>query len=238
VTGSFVSDATRQRVRDLATPVARGLGRLGLSPNALTLIGFIGTCVAAFAAASQQWLVAGVLVLAFGIFDLFDGTLARATGTTSRFGAFLDSTFDRAGEAIVYVGIAAGCLAAGFDLGAVLAASAMAAAFMVSYTRAKAEGLGFSPGTGMASIGFAPREVRLAVLTLALIAAGAMIEGGALVIDCSVIVPPDSLMDCFSDGLPTMAARVLALGLGAITVLATLTTIQRTLDVRAQSREG
>lgn len=235
--GSFVSAATRQRVRDLATPVARGLGRLGLSPNALTLIGFLGTCVAAFAAASQQWLVAGVLVLAFGIFDLFDGTLARATGATSRFGAFLDSTFDRAGEAIVYVGIAAGCVAAGFDLGAILAASAMAAAFLVSYTRAKAEGLGFSPGTGMANVGLAPREVRLAILALGLIVAGALIQDGRLVVDCSII-PQDLLMDCLGDGFPLTSARVLALGLGAITLLATLTTIQRILHVRAQSREG
>jgi CDP-diacylglycerol--glycerol-3-phosphate 3-phosphatidyltransferase len=158
VTGSFVSSATRQRVRDLATPIATALGRLGLTPNALTVIGFLGTCVAAFAAANQWWLAAGVLVLAFGIFDLFDGTLARATGRATKFGAFLDSTFDRAGEAIVYIGIAAGCLAAGFDLGAVLAASAMAAAFLVSYTRAKAESLGFTSGTGMANVGLAPRS--------------------------------------------------------------------------------
>src|SRR4029079_18611839 len=95
VTRSLVSPATRQRVRDLATPVAIGLGRLGLTPNALTIIGFVGTCVAALAAANQWWLAAGVLVLVFGIFDLFDGTLARATGQASKLGAFFDSTFDR-----------------------------------------------------------------------------------------------------------------------------------------------
>ena len=144
--GSLVSPATRQRVRDLATPIARGLGRLGLTPNALTLIGFLGTCVAALAAASQAWFVAGILVLAFGIFDLFDGTLARATGRATKFGAFLDSTFDRAGEAIVYVGIAAGCFVGGLRRGRDPRGAAMAAAFMVSYTRAKAESLGFSSG--------------------------------------------------------------------------------------------
>ena len=134
MTGSLVSPATRDRVRGLATPIATALGRLGLTPNALTLIGFLGTCVAAFAAANQWWLAAGVLVLAFGIFDLFDGTLARATGQATKLGAFLDSTFDRAGEGIMYVGIAAGCIAAGFALGAILATTAMTAAFMVSYT--------------------------------------------------------------------------------------------------------
>lgn len=210
--GSLVSPATRDRVRGFATPVATALGRLGLTPNALTLIGFVGTCAAAYAGAQQWWLAAGILVLAFGIFDLFDGTLARATGRVSRFGAFLDSTFDRAGEAIVYIGIAAGCIAAGFQLGAVLAASAMAAAFMVSYTRAKSESLGFTSGTGMAAIGLAPREVRLALLTIGLIVAGAIESGGD---------------------------TALALTLSLITILATITSIQRILHVRAQAaREG
>ena len=84
MSGSLVSPGTRQRVRDLATPVAKALGRLGLTPNALTLIGFIGTCLAALAAAFQLWLLAGLLVLAFGIFDLFDGALARATGRATK----------------------------------------------------------------------------------------------------------------------------------------------------------
>jgi len=236
VTGSIVSPGTRQRVRDLATPIATALGRLGLTPNALTLIGFLGTCVAAFAAASQWWLAAGVLVLVFGIFDLFDGTLARATGQTSRLGAFLDSTFDRAGEAIVYIGIAAGSLVAGFPLGAVLAASAMAAAFMVSYTRAKAESLGFSTGTGMASVGLAPREVRLAILSIGLIWTDLWLP----------LVPPAPCTET-GPGLRVCAdifyahpfgSNVLAVTLASITVLATVTTIQRILHVRAQSREG
>ena len=221
----------------MATPIATALGQLGLTPNALTVIGFVGTCVAAWAAASQLWLLAGVLVLVFGIFDLFDGTLARATGRTTKLGAFLDSTFDRAGEAIVYVGIAAGCLAANYDLGAILAASAMAAAFMVSYTRAKAESLGFALGTGMANVGLAPREVRIVILAVGLLIAGALSQNGALVVDCSAI-PADSLADCWGHGEPVIAAQTLALALGAITVLATITTIQRILHVRSQAKEG
>lgn len=214
MTGSLVSPATRQRVRDLATPIATALGRLGLTPNALTLIGFIGTCVAAFAAGFQQWLVAGVLVLVFGIFDLFDGTLARATGRATKLGAFLDSTFDRAGEGIVYIGIAAGCLAAGFDAGVVLAATAMTASFMVSYTRAKAESLGFAPGSGLMNVGVAPREVRVVILALGLFLAGLTASG----------------VDSAGGGL--------AAALGLITILATITTIQRTVDVRAHAKEG
>lgn len=236
MTGSFVSPGTRQRVRDLATPIARGLGRLGLTPNALTMIGFIGTCVAAFAAASQWWLAGGVLVLVFGIFDLFDGTLARATGRATRLGAFLDSTFDRAGEAIVYVGIAVGSLAAGFSLGAILASSAMASAFMVSYTRAKAESLGFSPGSGLMNVGLAPREVRLAVLALGLLAVGILGRIGS--VPDGFVCPPDQLVLCVSPETFAPSNTALVFTLGVITILATLTTIQRIFHVRAQSREG
>lgn len=233
--GSFVSPAARQRVRDLATPIARALGRLGLTPNALTLIGFLGTCVAAFAAASGWWLAAGILVLAFGMFDLFDGSLARATGRATKFGAFLDSTFDRAGEAIVYIGVAAGSILYGYSEGALLAASAMAAAFLVSYTRAKAESLGFAAGSGLMNVGLAPREVRIAILGVGLIAIG--VEGGHLAhyIDC--VVPADELEACWQ-AARAISQAILAATLSIITILATLTTIQRILHVRAQTREG
>jgi CDP-diacylglycerol---glycerol-3-phosphate 3-phosphatidyltransferase len=232
---SIVTPEARQRVRGIATPIAVALGRIGLTPNGLTVIGFLGTCIAAWAAASQLWLLAGVLVLVFGIFDLFDGTLARATGKVSRFGAFLDSTLDRAGEAIVYVGIAAGSLAAGFALGAVLAAAAMGAAFMVSYTRAKSESLGFTPGTGMANIGLAPREVRIAILVVGLIVVGL---GRPLdVVDACYEATSAGFTCLFASGGWTNSQAVLGATLGLITLLATITAIQRILHVRRQARE-
>ena len=98
---SLVSNESRNRLRGLAKPIALAMGRIGLTPNGITVIGFIGTTIAAAAAAAQWWLAAGILVLLFGIFDLFDGALARATGTASKFGAFLDSTLDRTGENLV-----------------------------------------------------------------------------------------------------------------------------------------
>jgi len=229
VTGSIVSARTRQRVRDLAVPVAMALGRLGLSPNALTVIGFVGTCVAAFFASEQAWLLAGVLVLVFGIFDLFDGALARATGRASKLGAFLDSTFDRAGEAATYVGIALGCVYVPFRLGAILAAAALGASQLVPYVRAKAESLGFAPGSGLMNVGLAPREVRLAILGLTLIATD--LAGGL-----------DIRFDQATSDWPWLGTHdcsaILAGGLGLITILATLTVIQRVLHVRAQAREG
>lgn len=229
MTGSVVSPALRQRVRDLATPIARGLGHLGLTPNALTVIGFLGTCVAAAAAASQAWLIAGILVLVFGIFDLFDGTLARATGKVTTFGAFLDSTLDRAGEAIVYIGIAIGCLQRDFAVGAVLAATAMAAAFMVSYTRAKAESLGLPSGTGLMNVGFAPREIRIAILAIGLVAAGLV----GPVVDCDS--NPDAIRGCLWATSRGEGGTALSSTLAVIAILATITTIQRVLHV---SRSG
>ncbi len=225
MSGSLVSPGTRERIRGLAVPVAVGLGRLGLTPNALTLIGFLGTCLAAVLAGQQAWLPAGVLVVAFAIFDLFDGALARATGTTSRFGAFMDSTFDRWGEAVVYVGIVWGTLDLGLWRPVVLAAAAMASAFMVSYVRAKAESLGFTPGTGMASVGLAPREVRVAILAIGLVLAGLL---------------PDFPEDMDSPGALAYPLSSLALeaALALIVILGTVTVVQRILHVRAQSREG
>ncbi len=236
MTGSLVSPATRQRVRDLATPIATALGRLGLTPNALTLIGFLGTVLAAVAADYQAWLLAGILVLAFGVFDLFDGSLARATGRATKLGAFLDSTFDRAGEGIIYVGIAAGSLAGGFEFGAVLASAAMVASFMVSYTRAKAESLGFSPAGGLMNVGFAPREVRLAILTIGLIGTGLW---EPLVQPEPCTMTGSGLRTCADVLYPhPFGSSVLTVTLVLITILSTLTTIQRILHVRAQAKEG
>jgi phosphatidylglycerophosphate synthase len=212
VSGTLISPELRARVRGLMTPIAIGLGRLGLSPNALTVIGFLIAVVAAVAAGVQAWLLAGILVIFGGVFDLFDGALARATNRVSKAGAFMDSTFDRWGEGVIYVGITAGGLAALLNPVAILSAAAMASAFMVSYTRAKAESLGFVPGRGMANVGLAPREVRLVILTVGLIWAG--IAG----------VGPTG-----SGGI------VLEASLGLIALLATITTIQRIVATLRQA---
>jgi len=226
VSGSLVSPETRAKVRGLMTPVAVGLGKLGLTPNALTVIGFGIACVAALLAGWQQWLAAGLLVVFGGVFDLFDGALARATNRVSNLGAFMDSVFDRWGEGVVYVGIIAGSLAGGFAAGAILGGAAMTSAFMVSYTRAKSESLGFTPGSGMANVGLAPREVRIAILTVGLVLTGWM--GGVLLDDGGLMV----LLDGWGAG-----RSPLAITLGLITILATLTTIQRIVHTIRQSQQ-
>jgi phosphatidylglycerophosphate synthase len=222
VSGSFVSPETRARIRGLVVPIALAFGKVGLTPNALTLIGFGIAVIAALLAAAQSWLLAGILVVFGGVFDLFDGALARATNTTSPLGAFMDSVFDRWGEGVVYVGIAAGCVAASFDVGIVLTAAAMMSAFMVSYTRAKSESEGFTPGKGMANVGLAPREVRIVILTVAMILTAVM--GGTAIADAGG-----------ADVTWSLGRPALAIGLGLIALLATITTIQRIVHVVRQS---
>jgi CDP-diacylglycerol--glycerol-3-phosphate 3-phosphatidyltransferase len=224
VSGSIVTPDLRQRVRGIATPIAVGIGRLGLTPNHLTFIGFAIAIAAAIAISQQLWLVGAVLLIVGGVFDLFDGALARATGQASRLGAFMDSVFDRAGEGVIYVGIAAACAAVDFDAGTVLAASAMAAAFMVSYVRAKSESLGYTPGSRMASIGLAPREVRIVLLTVGLLLTG--MTGGIAFVETGQLILGDSWF---------LGRPVLAAGLSLITILAAITAIQRIVHVVRQS---
>ena len=204
-----ISNDSRTRIKRIFEPIALGMGRLGLTPDGLTLIGFGITVVGAILLGLQLWLVGGLVVFIGGVFDMFDGTLARATGQVSNLGAFMDSVFDRWGEAIVYLGIVAGGTMAGSDAVAILAAAALGAAFMVSYTRAKSEGLGFTAGTGMAAIGVMPREVRLVILSLGLVGTG--IVGSLLALE---------------------------IGLGIIALGATITVIQRILHVRGQANQS
>jgi phosphatidylglycerophosphate synthase len=234
VSGSVVSPELRARVRGLAQPIARALGRLGLSPNQLTLIGFGIAILAGIAAARQAWLAAGLLIIVGGVFDLFDGALARFAGKVTKLGAFYDSVFDRWGEGVVYVGIAWGCVNAGFGEGAVLAAAALTSAVMVSYARAKSESLGFTSRTGMANVGLAPREVRIAILTVGLVWTGLAGGVAATLVTC----PPGSKSCLDVAVLGGDGNGALAVTLGLIAVLATITTIQRILHVRAQAREG
>jgi len=206
---SFVSAELRARVRAAVTPIALGAGKLGLTPNALTVIGFGISAAAAAAAWQQAWLVAAFLVIFGGSFDMLDGGLARAQNRVTRFGAFLDSTLDRWGEGVVYIGIVAGASAAGFVVGAVAAAAAAVSSFQVSYTRAKAESLRLH-----GEVGIAPRAERLVLLTAGLVLAG--LDGGVA---------------AGARGQVWLAGT-----LGIIFVAASITAVQRTWHVRSQLR--
>ena len=205
-----ISNESRSRIKGIFEPIALAMGRLGLTPNSLTLIGFAITTVGAILVGLQAWIVGGVVVFFGGVFDMFDGTLARATGQANALGAFMDSVFDKMGEIIVFLGVIAGMQAAGAaDVPILVAAAAMGASIMVSYARAKSDGLGYSSGMGLAAVGVMPREVRLVIISLGIVLTGTAIGISAI-----------------------------QFALGVILVGAVITVIQRIVFVRRQATSG
>jgi CDP-diacylglycerol--glycerol-3-phosphate 3-phosphatidyltransferase len=146
------------------TPAARALVRAGVSPDVVTIVGTLGVTVGALAFYPRGEFVAGTLfITAFVFADLIDGTMARLTDHPTSWGAFLDSTLDRLGDAAVFGGLVLWFAGGGDDL--VLAAVALynlAAGAMVSYSKARAEGLGMT-----ADVGIAERADRLVAILLA-----------------------------------------------------------------------
>jgi phosphatidylglycerophosphate synthase len=204
-----ISNDSRDRVKRIFEPIALAMGRVGLTPNGLTLIGFAITTVGAVLVGLEAWVVGGIVVFVGGVFDMFDGTLARATGQASKLGAFMDSVFDKLGEIIVFLGVIAGMQAA--DAAAVpilVAAAAMGASIMVSYARAKSDALGYSSGMGLAAVGVMPREVRLVIISLGIILTGTSI-----------------------------GITAIEFALGIILVGAVITVIQRILFVRREDQQ-
>jgi CDP-diacylglycerol--glycerol-3-phosphate 3-phosphatidyltransferase len=166
---SLVPGWLKELGRAVLGPIVRLALRLHLSPNAITMLGFL-TVLAAAAVIALGYLLVGAAILVGGsALDAVDGALARARGGGTAFGSFLDSTLDRAGEAAVYLGIAAYYLANSPNptwpvLAAILA---LAGSFMVSYSRARAEGIGLT-----AAIGLAPRTERVVLIVAGLGLAG------------------------------------------------------------------
>ncbi len=158
-------DSARQAVADyVERPVARLLARLGLTPNLVTLIGLAIAGAGAYLIATGHWWGGGLIVLFAGAFDMFDGALARATGKASDFGALLDSTIDRVSEAVVLLGLLAFYLSSNDDLGSILVYVALVGSIMVSYMRARSEGLGID-----CKVGVMTRPERVVAIGTALI---------------------------------------------------------------------
>ncbi len=152
-----------ERVKDdvaaMLQPSTNFLVRLRCSPDVLTLLGFALNLLAAtlFALGFYRW--GGLAVLIAGVFDFFDGQVARAGKTASKFGALLDSTVDRYSEIIVWFGLAVSFIRAGSLWTSSALFFAMAGSLMVSYVRARAEGLGEE-----CNIGFMQRPERVIAL--------------------------------------------------------------------------
>lgn len=148
----------------ITEPLIAVLARSRLKPNTLTWLALATSVIAAGTIVTNHLLISGVLVLLSGVLDILDGTLARLTSQTTRFGALLDSTFDRISEAVVLLGLLVLYARDGGSLEVVLVFSAMVSSFLTSYIRARAEGLGID-----CPVGLFTRTERVIILALGLL---------------------------------------------------------------------
>ncbi|TDD79715.1 phosphatidylinositol phosphate synthase [Actinomadura rubrisoli] len=147
------------------TPIGRAVARTGVSPNAITVVGTVGVGAGALVLFPRGQFFWGTMVItAFVLFDMLDGAVARVTGKISKFGAFLDSTMDRVADAAIFSGLMIGLYRDGQQALAAVALYCLVSGVVVSYARARAEGLGYT-----CDVGIAERAERLIV---ALVAAG------------------------------------------------------------------
>jgi CDP-diacylglycerol---glycerol-3-phosphate 3-phosphatidyltransferase len=157
------TDFLRRTFRPLLDSIARVLSRLGVTPNMLTVFGFVITLGVSVVLGFGYLRVGGLLILVASALDSFDGALARLTNRVTAFGGFLDSTLDRYSEAALYAALAWYFTGAGQRLEVVLAVAALFGSLAVSYTRARAEGLGIQ-----CKVGIFTRVERLLALSIGL----------------------------------------------------------------------
>ena len=162
----MINERMQEWGRLQAQRIVRLLLWTGLSPNALTLIGLLINCAVAGVLAAGYLRVGGVLVLVAGLFDLLDGAMAKVTDRTTSFGAFFDSTLDRYSEAILFFGLLVYMLSTDdARTGSLLIYLTICGSILVSYTRARAEALGYK-----LQVGLLARPERVIILAAGLVA--------------------------------------------------------------------
>lgn len=220
-TARRLRDSLQQAIYKVINPFVRLLIKMHVTPNAVTTIGFLGNVAAAalavaagYGAANGQtvdyslltW--AGALIIGFSLFDMLDGQVARLGGMVSAFGAMYDSVLDRYCELFTLGGIAYYFIGCGDLISALVTFLALVGSIMVSYVRARAEGLGIE-----CKIGFMQRPERVVVTSLAVLATG--ITGMNL--------------DAASDFNPNL---ILLAAMGIIAVFANMTAFARIAHCR------
>lgn len=145
-------------------PLGRFFLSLGLTPNMVTMLGLLGNTVGAYFLARGELLTGGILIAVMTPIDALDGTMARLRGEASDWGAYVDSVSDRYSELIIYAGLLYHFLVEGDVTGGMLTFGAAAGSVLVSYVRARAEGLGFE-----AKVGLLTRAERYLVLAPSLV---------------------------------------------------------------------
>src|SRR3954453_17157676 len=152
--------------REYQAVVTNRLIESRLTPNAISLTGFVLCLVAAVLVCQDEYLLGGLAFIVGSVCDTLDGRYARASGKGTPFGAFLDSKLDRIEEGVVLTAVAANFSAAGDDVAVAAAVVARLASLMVSYPRARAEALGVE-----CKVGIAYRAVRVVILSAGLVLA-------------------------------------------------------------------
>lgn len=156
-------DRFRALATRVFTPLAKLLLSWGVSPDTVTVLGTLGVCVGALGFYPNHHFLAGTLIVAVFVFsDTLDGIMARAAGKSSSWGAFLDSTLDRIGDAAIFGGLLLYYAKVQNHLMVNLTLACLVLGMLVSYARARAEGLGMT-----ANVGIAERADRLVAVLVA-----------------------------------------------------------------------
>ena len=158
--------------RQIAERIASPIASTGIDPNVLTIAGFLVSTATAVVIALGWTLAGGVLVLVAGGFDMLDGAVARLNGSRSQFGAFLDSTLDRWAEGFIFTGLIWHQVVRDAQIEVILAVLTLIGSMLVSYTRARAEGLGLD-----AKVGLLQRPERLILLGIGLLGPTWLLSG-------------------------------------------------------------
>ena len=159
-----LAELRRTAARRITDPLKTALVKSRLKPNTLTWIALAISIIAAGTIATNHLIIGGFLVLLSGLFDIMDGALARLTNQATRYGALLDSTFDRISDAVVLLGLLVLYLISGGTIEMVLIFLALVGSFLTSYVRARAEGIGIN-----CSVGLFTRTERVIILALGLL---------------------------------------------------------------------
>lgn len=185
-TASAARDSLQHGIYKVINPVVHLMIKMGMTPNMVTTIGFLGNVAAAAVLAYAGYqcaegaapdygmlTLAGALVIGFSLFDMLDGQVARLGNMASTFGAMYDSVLDRYCELFTLGGISYYLLCIGHNIGALLTFVALVGSIMVSYVRARGEGLGLE-----CKMGFMQRPERVVVTAVSLLAAGICGQAG------------------------------------------------------------
>lgn len=167
----------------IINPLARILIRLHVSPNVLTILGLAIVILSSYVLMTGQLLIGGIIMLFGASTDMLDGAVARLSNKETQFGAFFDSIADRLGEAAVFFGLLIYYLGEDNSFGVILSSAVIIASFMVSYSRARAEGLGIQ-----SDVGFMGRPERIVVLGIGLIIGYPLYSLGILLAFTSITV--------------------------------------------------